>query len=77
MAGGNAGLASGAAVERNLESILLAIAGFGERDQAAIVIRQIRLVLVMDFRKPGDRGLELFLLGQQLIDEISLLGVGL
>ena len=77
MAGGNAGLATGAAVEGNLEGVLLADAGLGERDETAVVVREIGLALVMDLGKAGDGGLELFLLGEKLVDEIALLDVRL
>lgn len=77
MTGGNAGLATGAAVEGNLKGVLLAIAGFGQGDEAAVMIGEVGFALVVDIRKPRDGGLELFLLGQELVDEISLLDVRL
>lgn len=77
MAGGDAGLATGAAVERNFEGILFAAAGFGEGDEAAIVVGEVWLAALMGFGKPGDGSLELFLLGEELVDEVGLLVVGL
>ena len=71
MAGGNAGLATGAAVERDFERVLFAVAGFRQRNQAAIVVSEIGLALVMNFRKPGDGRLKLLLLGEKLVDEIA------
>lgn len=73
-AGGDAGLATGAAVEGNLEGILLADAGLGEGHEAAVVVGEVGLALVMDLGKAGDGGLELFLLGEQLVGEIPGIG---
>ena len=54
MAGGNAGLATGAAVERDLEGVLLAGAGFAERNELAVVRREIGL-RCRGFPKTGRR----------------------
>jgi hypothetical protein len=50
---------------------LFADAGLGQRDETAVMIGEIGLASVMDFGKPSDRSLELFLLGEQLVDEIA------
>ena len=77
VSGGNAGLASSTAIQRNLEGILLARAGLGERNQAAVMIGEIGFASVMDLREARDRSLELLLFGEELIDEIALLKVRL
>jgi hypothetical protein len=74
VAGRDAGLATGATVEGNLEGVLLTDAGLGQWDETAVMIGEIRLALVVNFGKTGDRGLELLLLGEKLVNEIA--GVG-
>lgn len=74
MARRNAGFATRAAVERNFEGILFSLTRFGEGDETAVVVCEVRLLLVMDLGKAGDRGLELFLLGEELIDQITGIG---
>ena len=49
MTGGNTSFATGAAVEGDLEGILFTKAGFGQWDQAAVVLGEIGLAAMMDF----------------------------
>jgi len=74
VAGGDAGFATGAAVERDLEGVLFSRARFGERDQAVVVRREIGSAVV-DVREAGDGGLEGGLLGEEFVDECARLRV--
>jgi hypothetical protein len=68
MACGNAGLAPGAAVERNLEGILFSRSRFPQGNQLTVLRREVRPA-VMDFRKSRHRCLQACLLGEQLVDQ--------
>jgi hypothetical protein len=68
MAGGNAGFATGTAIQRNLKGILLPHPGFGEWDECAVVSLEIRPAVV-NSRKAGHRSLQCGLLGKKFVDE--------
>ena len=71
MAGGNAGLAAGAGVKVDLESVLFARAGFRERNEIAVEMSGCTL----GFRKivcsagANHRRVEALLLGEKFVEE--------
>ena len=68
MAGRDTGLAAGAAIQRNLESILFFGTGTAEWDQSPVVFREIRSPVV-DLGKAGHRSLQGALLIEKPVDE--------
>ena len=67
MAGNDAGFAAGAFVEFDLEGVLLALAGFFERNEVFEKIGA-EFVSVVFFGELGDGGLEGGLLLEELVD---------
>lgn len=65
---GDAGFAARAAIERNLEGVLLAGAGFGKRNELPVMLLKIRRAVV-NFRKAGDGCLQAPLLCQELVNQ--------
>ena len=68
MAGGDAGFARGAFVEGDLEGVLFAFTGFGKGDEVAVVPGEVGFAVVL-VGEVGDRGVELLLLGEKVVDE--------
>lgn len=64
----DAGFAGGAFVEGDFEGVLFAFAGFGKGDEVAVVTSEVGFAVVL-FGKVSDWSVELFLIGEEVVDE--------
>ena len=71
MAGSDAGFARGAFIEGNLKSILFTFTRLGKRDQVTVVTGEVGFAVVF-VSEVGNRGVELLLIGEEVVDEGAL-----